>query len=148
MLATGMPPPRCARQQQRIGRHDAVDALDVHAGQPAGRALPVHQGASAPVAIARQLSDLLADVLQQLFVTGRRAALAAVAPAARPVLQRVDVRARQPQCLADRLEGKGTASLPPPPRGTGRATFTASGSGTSLRRRSHRWSFSRMRSGR
>src|SRR5882672_7942028 len=95
--------PRGARQQQAVARHHAVHALGIHARPIAQTARSIDQGACTPIAIAGQLSNLLTNVDHKLCIGGRRTAHSAIAPGRWPVPERMDVRARQPQCLTDGL---------------------------------------------
>ena len=86
-------------QKQAIASHHAVGALGVH-GWRSRRALLVHQRAGTPVAIARQLGDLMADLGQELAVSARGAPGSPVDPRARSALEGMNVRPRQPERLA------------------------------------------------
>jgi len=72
--------PRRLWQQQGIAGHHAVHALGVHARRTHARAFAIDQRAGSPVAVAWQLSNLLADVRQQLLVATRRALGSAINP--------------------------------------------------------------------
>ena len=89
------------RQQQGVAGHHPVHALGAHTLRTIDRAFAIDQRAGAPVAVAWQFSDLLADVRQQLFVATRRAFGSAVNPRCRSAAQRMDIRGRQPERLAD-----------------------------------------------
>ena len=78
----GLAPPRRLRQQQRMARHHAVDALGIDPRCTGGDSMPVHQCAGASIAIGRQLGDLRLDLVEQRGVADvRRYLCAGVDPA-------------------------------------------------------------------
>ena len=67
-----------------------VHALGVHTQQTGAGALAIDQGAGAPVAVAGQLGDLLADVRQQLVVALRCALGSTINLRVRPTAQHMN----------------------------------------------------------